>query len=364
MPDAPEAAPFTWRTESDTPAPEKLIPVDDSLKADDALRLVRKGSFLLYQGDFHNARQLLGAMGRRLPVPRHGGTPLESFRAERRARAIEHETLGRIVVELDASYKLALKRAPDVSVACKQAWGKTNEARTVVPLKTLLGLVGAAEWRKKGLEVPGLTKKITPHYGVYLPTRTDYVELVRRLGDVKGATCFDIGTGTGVLGLLLLQKGAASVIGTDIDPRAVACAEENARFFKVADRFTIEERPLFPKGRADLVVCNPPWVPEPPKNRIDKAVFDEGSQMLKGFLEGLPKHLAKNGRGALLISNLAELLGLREPGWLEAQFEQNLLTVVAKFEMTAKHGKAKDKSDPLHAVRSQEVTTLYVLQVK
>lgn len=364
MPDVLEAAPFTWRTESDTPPPEKLIPVDDALKADDALRLVRKGSFLLYQGDFHNARQLLGAMGRRLPAPRHAGTPLESFRAERRARAIEHETLGRIVVELDASYKLALKRAPDVTVACKQAWGKTTDARTIVPLKTLLGLVGAAEWRKKGLEVPGLNRKLTPHYGVYLPTRTDYVELLRRLGDVKGKTCFDIGTGTGVLALQLLQKGAASVVGTDIDPRAVACAEENAKFFKVEGRFTVEERPLFPKGRADLVVCNPPWVPEPPKNRVDRAVFDEGSEMLKGFLDGLPKHLTPGGRGALLLSNLAELLGLREPGWLELEFDRCLLTIAGRFDMTAKHGKAKDKSDPLHAARSKEVTTLYVLQVK
>ena len=362
VPDAPEI-PFTWRTESDTPAPEKLTPVDDSLKADDALRRVRKGQFLLYRGDFHNARQLLGAMGRRLTPPRHAGTPLETFRAERRARAIEHDTLGRIVVELDASYKLHLKRAPDVSVACKQAWGKTTDARTVVPLKTLLGLVGAAEWRKKGLEVPGLTKKITPHYGVYLPTRTDYVELLRRLGEVKGATCMDIGTGTGVLGLLLLQKGAASVIGTDIDPRAVACAQENAKFFKVEDRFTIEERALYPQGRADLVVCNPPWVPEPPKNRVDRAVFDEGSQMLTAFLDGLPKHLKPNGRGALLLSNLAELLGLREPGWLEKEFERCLLKVVGRFDMTAKHGKAKDVRDPLHAARSKEVTTLYVLQV-
>lgn len=363
MPEALET-PFTWRSESDTPAPEKLVPVDDAIKADDALRQVRKGSYLLYRGDFHNARQLLGAMGRRLAKPRHGGTPLQAFRAERQARAIEHETIGRVVVELDGAYKLQLKRAPEVAVACKQAWGEAKDARTVVPLKTLLGLMGAAEWRRKGLEVPGLPRKLTPHYGVYLPTRTDYVELFRRLGDVKGKTCFDLGTGTGVLALLLLQKGATSVIGTDVEPRAVACAKENAKFFKAADRFTVEERALFPDGRADLVVCNPPWVPEPPKNRLDRAVFDEGSQMLKGFLAGLAEHLTPGGRGALILSNLGELLGLREPGWLEAEFARCGLELTARFEMAAKHGKAKDPDDPLHAVRSKEVTTLYVLQSK
>lgn len=355
--------PFEWKTESDAPAPEKFTEVDDSLKADDALRRVRKGEFLLYRGDFHNARQLLGAMGRRLPTPRHGGTPLEAFRAERRARAIEYETLGRILVELDGSYALKLKRAPDTAVACKQAWGKTSAQSVIVPLKTLLGVMGAGEWRKKGLEVPGLTKKLTPHYGVYVPTRTDYVELVRKLGDVKNARCFDIGTGTGVLALLLLAKGADSVVGTDIDPRAVACAEENAKFFKVTDQFTVEERPLFPQGRADLVVCNPPWVPEPPKNRVDRAVFDDNGDMLRGFLEGLPKHLTPNGRGALVISNLAVLLGLRSPEFLKEEFARCGLALKSSFDMPAKHGKAKDTSDPLHVVRAKEVTTLYVLTV-
>ncbi len=357
----PDAPPFTWRTESDTPAPGELSLIDDSLTADAALRRVRKGETLLYRGDFHNARQLLGAMGRRLAKPRHGGSPLDAFRAERRARAIEHDTLGRIVVELDADYVLHLKRAPDVALACRQAWGKAPSGRTVVPFKTLLGVLGAAEWRKKGLEVPGLPKKLTPHYGVYLPTRTDYVELLRRLGDVKGKRCFDLGTGTGVLGLLLLQKGAASVVGTDIDARAVACARENAKFFKVAEQFTVEERSLFPEGKADLIVCNPPWVPEPPKNRVDHAVFDEDSRVLLGFLEGLRAHLAPGGRGALLLSNLAELLGLREPGFLARELERCKLTVAARFEMPAKHGKAKDQSDPLYAVRSKELTSLYVL---
>lgn len=350
-----------WRTESDTPRPEKFHDVDDSLNADGALRRVRKGEYLVYRGDFHNARQLLGAMGRRLNSPRHAGTPLAAFRAERKARAIEHETLGRIVVELDSSYKLNLKRAPDVALAAKQVWGDPGDRSTLVSLKTLLGVLGAAEWRKKGLDVPGLKRKLTPHYGVYQPTRTEYVEVARKLDKVEGTQVFDIGTGTGVLGLLMLEKGADGVVGTDIEPRAVACARDNAKFFKVSDRFTIEEKSLFPDGKADLIICNPPWVPEAPKNRVDRAVFDEGNQMLIGFLSGLKKHLTKGGRGALIISNLGELLGLREPGALEAMFTEYGLEELRRYTIPAKHGKAKDKDDPMHAVRSKEITTMYVL---
>ncbi len=355
---------FRWRSESDEPAPAKLEPVDDRLTADEAMRRVGRGEHLLYGGDFRNAKQLVSAMGRRLEKRRDRrppGSALEAFRAERRARAREHVTLSRVVVALDRAYRLRLAHAPDVAEACRQVWGEADADTTVVPLKSLLGMLGAAEWRRKGLAVPGLEGTLTPHWGVYLPTRADYVELVARVDDVRGRRVFDVGTGTGVLAFLLLQRGAASAVGTDVEPRAVACARENAERLGLASRFTALERPLFPDGVADLVVCNPPWIPEPPKNRVDRAVFDEGDAFLLGFLEGLAAHLAPGGLGLLILSDLAVLLGLRAPGWLEAHFARCGLEVRWTTAVQAKHGRAKDADDPLHAARSREVTTLYAL---
>jgi methylase of polypeptide subunit release factors len=240
-------------------------------------------------------------------------------------------------------------------------WGEPEAAATVVPLKQLLGMLGAAEWRRKGLAVPGLTGLLHPHYGVYLPTRTDYVELLLSLPHVKGKRVFDVGTGTGVLSFLLLQRGAESVVATDCDARAVACARENAERLGLARRFQVLEADLFPEGKADLVISNPPWIPEPPKNRVDRAVFDEDSLFLRRFLEGLPSHLAPGGEGLLILSNLAVLLGLRPQGWLEEQLARCALTVKWTRSAQARHSKAMDRSDPLHAARSREVTTLYCL---
>jgi SAM-dependent methyltransferase len=352
---------FTWHSESDAPAPTRLSPVDDRLGADAALKRLRRGEYLLYTGDFHNAKQLLGAISRRLGRSEKAHSPLEAFRAERRARNLEHETLSRIVVALDSSYRLSLSRAPDVALACRQVWGEPEAPATVVPLKQLLGMLGAAEWRRKGLAVPGLTGLLHPHYGVYLPTRTDYVELLLSLSHVKGKRVFDVGTGTGVLSFLLLQRGAESVVATDCDARAVACARENAERLGLARRFQVLEADLFPEGKADLVISNPPWIPEPPKNRVDRAVFDEDNLFLRRFLEGLPAHLAPGGEGLLLLSNLAVLLGLRPQGWLEEQLARCGLTVKWTRSTPARHSKAKDRSDPLHAARSREVTTLYCL---
>jgi methylase of polypeptide subunit release factors len=170
-----------------------------------------------------------------------------------------------------------------------------------------------------------------------------------------------VGTGTGVLSFVLLQRGAASVVATDCDPRAVACARENAERLGLARRFEAREADLFPEGRADLVISNPPWLPEAPKNRVDRAVFDEDSRFLLRFLEGLPAALTPGGQGLLILSDLAVLLGLRPPGWLEEQFTRSGLGVKWTRSTPARHSKARDKSDPLHAARSREVTTLYAL---
>ena len=351
-----------WRSESDAPPPAKLSTVGDRLNAAAALKRV-KGEHLLYEGDFRNAKQLLAAMGRKLNGGRRpeNRSALEEFRAERAARLREHDTLSRIVVKLDPKYRLAqLKNAPEVAEACTALWGAVS-VPTIVPLKALIGMLGAAEWYRKGLTVRGLPGKLHPRYGVFLPTRSEYVDLLLEAPLPEGKRVFDIGTGTGVLSFLLLARGANHAVGTDVDLRCVECAVENAQRLGMSPRFEAQEQSLFPKGRADLIVSNPPWIPEAPKNRIDRAVFDEGNAFLEGFLGGLAAHLTPDGEGWLLMSNLAELLGLRTDGYLADRIAAAGLEVKWTKTTAARHPRAKDPDDPLHAARSKELTTLYCL---
>jgi methylase of polypeptide subunit release factors len=89
-----------------------------------------------------------------------------------------------------------------------------------------------------------------------------------------------------------------------------------------AGRVELLQADLFPPGRAPLVVCNPPWVPAKPSSAIEHAVYDPDSRMLRGFLAGLAAHLEAGGEGWLILSDLAEHLGLRTRaellGWIEA----------------------------------------------
>src|SRR5437868_5367692 len=107
-----------------------------------------------------------------------------------------------------------------------------------------------------------------------------------------------------------------------------------------------------------------PWAPARPSSPIEHAVYDEGSRMLRGFLAGLPDHLAPGGEGWLVLSDIAELLGLRQREELLAWIEAAGLAVLGRSEARPRHPKATDAADPLHAARSKEVTALWRLGLR
>lgn len=83
-----------------------------------------------------------------------------------------------------------------------------------------------------------------------------------------GLRVCDLGSGTGLLGLLLFQRQRAlSVTGVELLPDAVRLAEQAAARNGLADRLIFRRgdlrkiRGLLPAGGFDLVVCNPPYYP-------------------------------------------------------------------------------------------------------
>lgn len=366
----PMAAP--WQSEAGLPPPKKVQLADDTLSADAAYRLVSQGTALLWRGDFHNARQLLQALGRRLEKkPGRNGkvggkgeaalAPRDAFNRHRLAQSQRARLLGMLLIQVEAGYRIPLRRAPEVAAACAEVLGLERGA-FVISLRELLGLVSAHEWRKKGVALAALGgARIHPHYGVYSPVRGEYLDLVAAAPLPACAVAFDIGTGTGVLAALLAQRGVAKVVATDMSQRALACARENLERLELAERVELLEADLFPPGRAGLIVCNPPWLPARPSSPIEYAVYDPDSRMLKGFLAGLAAHLEEGGEGWLIISDLAEHLGLRSReellGWIAAAG----LRVLQKHDIRPRHPKAMDPDDPLHQARAAEVTSLWRL---
>jgi SAM-dependent methyltransferase len=355
-----------WRSEAAVPPPKRVVIADDRTTADTAYRLACEGTALLWQGDFQNARQLLQAITRRLErKPRkQATTPMDAFNFHRQAQSQRARTLGMLLIPLDADYAIPLRRAPDVQQACIETYGPSTDETSVVSLRELLGLIGAHEWRKKGVDIPVLGDRIHPHYGVFSPVRGEYVDLVARTPLPSQNKAFDIGTGTGVLAALLAKRGVKKIVATDQDPRALACARENIERLGYAGQVEVVEADLFPEGRAPLVVCNPPWLPARPASPIEYAIYDMESRMLLGFLNGLAEHLSPGGEGWLIMSDFAEHLGLRTREFLLIAIEKAGLIVAGREDIRPRHPKSSDESDPLHAARVAEVTSLWRLKAR
>lgn len=354
-----------WRSESGMPPPKRVTIADDRITADAAYRLGCEGTAMLWRGDFNNARQLLQALARRAerkPL-KQAASPAEAFNFHRQAQSQKARTLSTLLVPLETDYSIALRRAPDVREACIEAYGAAGES-SVVSLRELLGLIGAHEWRKKGVEIPALGDRIHPHYGVFSPVRGEYVELVSAAPLPALTLAFDIGTGSGVLAAVLARRGIKHIVATDQDPRALACARENLVRLGLAEQVELLQADLFPPGRAALVVCNPPWLPARPSSPIEHAIYDPESRMLRGFLTGLAAHLEPNGEGWLILSDFAEHLGLRSRAELLAMIDGARLKVLGRNDVRPTHPRASDAADPLHAARAAELTSLWRLAIR
>jgi methylase of polypeptide subunit release factors len=150
-------------------------------------------------------------------------------------------------------------------------------------------------------------------------------------------------------------------VATEQGPRALACARENIARLGLSGQVEVVAADLFPEGRARLIVCNPPWIPARPGSPLEHALYDPDGRMLWAFVAGLAGHLEPDGEGWLVLSDIAEHLGLRSRGELLAAFDAAELRVAERIDVRPHHPKAADTTDPLHAARAAEVTSLWRL---
>ncbi|ALM76302.1 HemK2/MTQ2 family protein methyltransferase [Thermococcus barophilus] len=143
----------------------------------------------------------------------------------------------------------------------------------------------------------GLRIKLHPQ--VYEPAEDTFL-LAENLKIREGDIALDMGTGTGIIALLMAKK-AKFVLGVDINPIAVELAKENARIneiknveFRVSDLFENVE------GKFDIITFNSPYLPGEAgelKEPIDLALIGgkRGREVLDRFISQVKDYLKPNG---------------------------------------------------------------------
>ena len=161
-----------------------------------------------------------------------------------------------------------------------------------------------------------------PKKGEGYRANVDAIWLARFAATKTARIAFDLGAGSGAVGLELSSLGGAKhVTFVEIDPEAAAHCEKNvearglAADVLVGDCLNVAETH---RGEADLVVCNPPYVaigagrPSPEPRRAKARQGD-----LARFVAAARVVLGKRGRAAFVYpaNNLTTLLAtLRDAG--------------------------------------------------
>lgn len=180
--------------------------------------------------------------------------------------------------------------------------------------------------------------RVTRHTLVPRPESETVVEVALEFLAQRQAAprILDLGTGSGCLLLALLSEvPAASGIGIDMSPAALAIACENARSLGLEERatFLCANWTSALSGAFDIVVANPPYIPDPDLDalapevrrfepRIALSAGEDGLAAYRAILPELPRVLAPDavavleiGAGqAAAIADLAEDQGMQVVG--------------------------------------------------
>jgi release factor glutamine methyltransferase len=117
----------------------------------------------------------------------------------------------------------------------------------------------------------------------------------------------EMGCGTGMIALHCAKAGGL-VTAVDINPKAVDCARVNAKRNGLDIKVLHSDLFLDVEGCFDLIIFNPPYVPDEIKGEIERswAGGEDGVRVLERFLKDAPEHLAKGGRILVLLSTTME----------------------------------------------------------
>jgi release factor glutamine methyltransferase len=130
--------------------------------------------------------------------------------------------------------------------------------------------------------------------------------------DLNNKNCLDMGTGSGFLAILMYKKGAI-VTASDINLQTLYVAMKNSQ----ANTANINgiQSDLFRniKGRFDLIVFNPPYLPKDKHDsKEDTTGGERGFETIEDFAKGLRKHLNPGGKALLLFSSITNEENVRE----------------------------------------------------
>jgi methylase of polypeptide subunit release factors len=278
-----------------------------------------------------------------------------------------------------------------------------------ISAEMLEGIISANNYIQKGISVSALgDKKVYTNYGVFNPTRQDYLNtfdsyLKENIRDLTLNTknVADLGCGTGVLSLIMSQYQLPRIYAIDNNENSILATKSNAQAFGFFDNIKSiyldlvknyfvdnsrvskklqESKELLDQNKYnelltekkmdttfDMIVCNPPWINANyvfTQTDLENAVYDPDHKFLRSAFNFARNHLNRNNREArfvVIFSDIGSILNVNEPEIIEKLALENKLKITNKKSKPC-DVKTTDNNDPLKNFKKESKILLYELK--
>jgi release factor glutamine methyltransferase len=161
----------------------------------------------------------------------------------------------------------------------------------------------------EGRKVRYMDKEFLVYPNTFWPF-ADSLPLVKHFQITPGESVLDVGTGSGVIGIFACYRGAARVVGVDINPAAIRSATYNAQMHGFAGTMEVLQSNLFEAlgdERFDVITANLPFRNKLAHDVVAMSQWDTDFKTNTRFFEQVGRHLHPKGRIYFVQSNFGEI---------------------------------------------------------
>ena len=339
--------------------PEALLrhssrPIDASTTPRKAAELLRDGKTLMLSDRYGTGVNILTQLRAVLNPP-----SLKASYTERQSFKRAFEQASQRLLATIAQHKVALIDAPENGFYAELY---PEHKVFALPFIEVQRLDSAWQYYDVGVHMTVLGYRIYPFYGTYVPSRLSHLELFGTwLAQYKGAhaQAIDVGTGCGVLALMMCRRGFGEVLATDCSPNAIESVSREIGRFDDPPPLSLELGDLLGTGTtpADVIVFNPPWMQGKVNGPLDRALYYEAG-LFERFFDQAHQRLSEEGRVVLVFSNLITLVQPDVPHPIETELERGRFILVQKLSRKVKPSVPKNGGRPRKTREKVEIWEL------